>query len=121
MDQKGFILVNFLPLNRNIKNSECLPTPCSPHKENAINPLNAELNPICHFLALLGAHHILLISRIRVKYRFPMTMPAHTLAHTTETTTKYLDGRCCRLRPTVLTSRHQTFTCSILWNTPLQR
>jgi len=31
-----------------------------------INPLNAELNPICHLLALLVAHHILHISRIRV-------------------------------------------------------
>ena len=31
-----------------------------------INPLNAELNPICHLLALSGAHHILHISRIRV-------------------------------------------------------
>jgi hypothetical protein len=30
------------------------------------NTLNAELNPICHLLALL-AHHILHISRIRVK------------------------------------------------------
>ena len=30
-------------------------------------PLNAELNPICHVLALLGAHRILHISRIRVK------------------------------------------------------
>jgi len=26
------------------------------------NPLNAELNPICHLLALLGAHHILHVS-----------------------------------------------------------
>jgi hypothetical protein len=33
-----------------------------------INPLNAELNPICHLLALVGTHHILHISRIRVKY-----------------------------------------------------
>jgi len=32
------------------------------------NPLNAELNPICHLLALLGAHHILHISRVRAKY-----------------------------------------------------
>jgi len=32
-----------------------------------INPLNAELNSICHLLALLGAHHILHVSRIRVK------------------------------------------------------
>jgi len=33
-----------------------------------INPLKAELNPICHLLALLGAHHILHVSRIRVKH-----------------------------------------------------
>jgi len=31
-----------------------------------ISPLNAELNPICHLLALLGAHHILHVSRVRV-------------------------------------------------------
>ena len=31
------------------------------------NALNAELNPICHFLALLGAHPILHVSRITVK------------------------------------------------------
>jgi hypothetical protein len=31
------------------------------------NPLNAELNPICHLLVLLGADPILHISRIRVK------------------------------------------------------
>jgi len=30
------------------------------------NPLNAELNPICHLLALLGVH-FLHVSRIRVK------------------------------------------------------
>jgi len=30
------------------------------------NPLNAELNPTCHLLALLGTHHILHVSRIRV-------------------------------------------------------
>jgi hypothetical protein len=27
---------------------------------------NAELNPICHLLALVGTHHILHVSRIRV-------------------------------------------------------
>ena len=31
------------------------------------NPLNPELNPICHLLALLGVHHFLHVSRIRVK------------------------------------------------------
>jgi hypothetical protein len=30
------------------------------------NPLNAQLNPICRFPALLGAHPILHVSRIRV-------------------------------------------------------
>jgi len=32
-----------------------------------INPLNAELNPICHLLALL-AHHILHVSGLRVNF-----------------------------------------------------
>jgi len=30
-----------------------------------INPSNAELNPICHLLALLGAHHIFHVSGLR--------------------------------------------------------
>jgi hypothetical protein len=34
---------------------------------STINPLNAELNPICHLLALLGVHHFLHVSRVRVK------------------------------------------------------
>jgi len=42
-----------------------------------INPLNAELNPICHLLALLGAHPILHISRIRVKYSHDYAVCAH--------------------------------------------
>jgi hypothetical protein len=36
-----------------------------------LNPLNAQLNPIFHLLALLGAHHILHVSRIRVKEQLP--------------------------------------------------
>ena len=31
------------------------------------NPLKPELNSICYLLALLGAHHFLHVSRIRVK------------------------------------------------------
>jgi hypothetical protein len=31
-----------------------------------LSPLNAEFYPICHLLALLGAYHILHVSRIRV-------------------------------------------------------
>jgi hypothetical protein len=34
------------------------------------SPSNAKLNPICHLLALLGAHHILHVSRIRVKISY---------------------------------------------------
>src|SRR5215475_10868998 len=32
------------------------------------NPLNPELNTICYLLALLGAHHFLHVTRIRVKF-----------------------------------------------------
>jgi hypothetical protein len=34
-----------------------------------INPLNAKLNPICHLLPSLGAHHIPHFNRIRVNGR----------------------------------------------------
>jgi hypothetical protein len=34
--------------------------------ETIVNPLNIKLNPISHLLALLGAHHILHVSRIEV-------------------------------------------------------
>ena len=58
------------------------------------NPLNAELNPICYLLALLGAHNFLHVSRIRVKsltlrqlmsyiYRAPIldVSRSHTTTH----------------------------------------
>ena len=32
-----------------------------------VNPLNAELNPIRHLLALVGARHIVHVSRIRLR------------------------------------------------------
>ena len=34
--------------------------------QNGVNPLKAELNPICQLLALLGAHHIFHVSGLRV-------------------------------------------------------
>ena len=37
----------------------------------SFNPLNAELRPIFHLLASLGAHHILHVSRIRVTFLKP--------------------------------------------------
>jgi hypothetical protein len=39
-------------------------------KKKPVNPINAELNPICHLLALLEAHHILHVSRIEVKANY---------------------------------------------------
>ena len=37
---------------------------------STFNPLNPKLNPICRLLALLGAHHILRVSGLRVKENF---------------------------------------------------
>ena len=38
--------------------------------QDNFNPLNAELNPICHLLALLGGATIVVFSRLRVKVDF---------------------------------------------------
>ena len=35
-----------------------------------VNPLNAELNPICHLLALLGGATIVVVSRLRVNVHY---------------------------------------------------
>jgi len=43
------------------------------------NPLNAELNPICLLLALLGAHHILHVSKMGVE----AVIPAYSISNTT--------------------------------------
>ena len=43
---------------------DCL---CNKNQNNAqiyINLLNAELNPVCHLLALVGTHHILPFANI---------------------------------------------------------
>ena len=36
------------------------------HVQCIFNPSNAQLNPICHLLALLGAHHIFHVRGLRV-------------------------------------------------------
>ena len=43
------------------------PSICLWRNDAVLNPLNAELNLICHLLALLGAHHLLHVSRVRAK------------------------------------------------------
>jgi len=46
------------------------------------NSLNAKLNPICHLLASLRAHHILHVSRIRVKGHFnPLNAKLNPICH----------------------------------------
>ena len=45
------------------------------------NPLNPELNPICYLLALLGAHHFLHVSRIRVKLLTFRLLMSYTMEH----------------------------------------
>ena len=49
----------------NVLTAQCLFLMCA---SSNINPLNAELNPICHLLAFFGAHPILHVSKIRVNY-----------------------------------------------------
>ena len=41
-------------------------------KNVCLNLLNAELNPIRHLLSLVGARHIVYVSRVRVNYAFIM-------------------------------------------------
>ena len=54
-----FLIFHYVILTRQI--------PVDSKRGARFNPLNPELNPICYLLALLGAHHFLHISRIRVK------------------------------------------------------
>jgi len=55
---EGLHYIAEVPYERSI--NTYLAAPCT------INPLNPELNPMCCLLALLGAHHFLHVSRIRV-------------------------------------------------------
>jgi len=56
----------FLPSDSTVDLTETETGKSDLAKHARVNPLNAELNPVCHLLALLGAHHILHVSRIRV-------------------------------------------------------
>jgi hypothetical protein len=44
----------------------------------SLNPLNAELNPIRHLLALSGAHHVVDVTRIRVN---PLNAELNPIRH----------------------------------------
>jgi uncharacterized membrane protein len=50
--------------------------------DSSLYPLNDELNPICHLLVLLRAHHILHVSRVRVKGHFnPLNAELNLICH----------------------------------------
>jgi len=65
--------VHINPLTLNLLTTTIVAPPSNASKwqmgfNSSFKGLNAELNPICHLLALLGAHHILHIGRIRVNF-----------------------------------------------------
>jgi len=67
----SFSAFSFLLLFSCFSSVSSLPLSCSTLSSCIVfhimfNPLNPELNPICYLLALLGAHHFLHVSRIRV-------------------------------------------------------
>ena len=72
LDLRFARILGFEPANLGTKGQQATSRPPKPLRCTAIvsprwlNPLNAKLNPICHLLALLGAYHILHVSRIRV-------------------------------------------------------
>ena len=60
------IYQNDLSVARNFQRNFKLHVMLVASENEEINPLNAELNPVCYLLALL-AHHFLHVSRIKVK------------------------------------------------------
>jgi len=46
-----------------------------------INPLNAELNAICHLLALLGGATIIVVSRLRVNFQIASSLKINAPAN----------------------------------------
>jgi len=61
------VLLHIRLKHRVNSSSACLWRYTQSFSYHRINPLNPELNPMCSLLALLGAHHFLHVSRIRVK------------------------------------------------------
>ena len=62
----------FTRIHQRVRETGCLPSVAVQSERElvrTINSLNAELNPIRHLLALVGARHIVHVSRIRVNTR----------------------------------------------------
>jgi len=62
--------------------------------QTSVKTLKAELNPICHLLALLGAHHILHVSKLRANSPVPLnslvTPTSHSLISLPHKTCKWV-------------------------------
>jgi len=85
------------------------------------NPLNAELNPICHLLALLGSHRILHVRRIKVNHLNAELNPichllallgAHRFLHVSRIKVKTFQGVCIGAL-----SNLKEAHISVTWNT----
>jgi len=56
----------FLPSDRHCGLTETEGGKSDLAKHATVDPLNTELNPICHLLALYEAHHILHVSKVEI-------------------------------------------------------
>jgi len=76
-----------------------------PISKNFINHLNAELNPMCHLLELVGAHPIFHVSRLRVNIIPLCTMkssnfsPSVRFSHQNPASMSLLPNACHMPRP----------------------
>jgi hypothetical protein len=100
---------------------EWRPSVCCYEEGNEFNPLNAKLNAICHFLALLGAHHILHVSSIRVnvacrnKYRIFSVL---FLFHKSKSASHLHNAILIKTPLHALNSTRQNFAKSVTCNQP---
>jgi len=54
------------------------------------NTLSAELNPICYLMALLRAHHIIHVSRVKVNAYSRLTVQKNILQTTAESIVSFV-------------------------------
>ena len=93
-----------------------------PNQHNLFNPLNAELNPICHLLALLGVHHFLHVSRIRVNLIVSIIVGFLTLTNhlslwlwKSDTSSQWLLLFPCSLTPVLYFTRLTIYNPPVIW------
>ena len=72
-----------------------------------LNPLNAELNPNRHLLALVGARHIVHVSRIRVHINLPSVTSLQSDISMHNFQTNFVTSTVDAIRATYLTYYHR--------------